>query len=91
MPFFLRESPQVCTTSLSQATARAFEQAGLDDASRRPGYHLLRRTAASRLSRHLPIHDLQRIMGWSSMEVAARYLAPSDELQAAAVAKAFGE
>ena len=60
-----------------------------DDAKLRPGFHLLRRTAASRLSRHLPIHDLQKIMGWSSMLVAARYLAPSDELQAAAVAKAF--
>ncbi|MHC4224324.1 MAG: tyrosine-type recombinase/integrase, partial [Planctomycetota bacterium] len=75
--------------ALSKAATHAFADAGLNDPELRPGFHLGRRTAASRLSRHLPIRDLQRIMGWSSMVVAERYLAPSEELQVAAAAMAF--
>ena len=71
---------------LQHMAAAAFRRAGLYDTAIRPGFHCLRRLAASTFARTMTAPQLRDVMGWASVELAARYceIAASDVARAAA-------
>jgi len=47
--------------------------------ARRPGFHELRRTFARMMFRAgVPMHEIQRIVGWKTMVMVARYVGDSE-------------
>jgi integrase len=76
--------------SLATEVRAAFRAAGLWDPAKKPGLHMLRRTFASTLlASGADLKTVMEVCGWSSITVAERYLASTDDRKRDAVATAF--
>lgn len=74
-------------TSMYDRVIPLFTRAGLYDADRRPGLHMLRRTWASNLlSSSADLETVRQLGGWSSIEVVQRYLGTTTQRKRDAIA-----
>jgi integrase len=63
------------TSGLDRAFKRLCVAAGIHDLH----FHDLRHEAASRLSPHMTVQTLAKIMGWKALQMAMRYYNPTDQ------------
>jgi integrase/recombinase XerD len=76
--------------TLAKEVREAFQRLGLWNLEAKPGLHMLRRSFASELlGKGADLRTVMEICGWSSIAVAERYLASTDDRKRAAVARAF--
>jgi site-specific recombinase XerD len=80
--------PLFAVADFTPEVREAFVVAGLWDADRKCGLHMLRRTFASRLlGSGVDIETVRELGGWADLTTVQRYVASTDDRKRAAVEK----